>query len=483
MSSRNETNEQSLEEMMSVLSMEEKSSPIKFDIHEYIEDKLMRKTKEIVLAAIQKSIETCAIEYKFDAKQALLLLNVNGTNTTGKKTTEKKAKPTKDAFPLPYNGTMEESHCHALKNNGGLFTQCTSAKSDASSYCTGCIAHMTKTASDKPECGTIEDRMKVKLYEYTDAKGRKPIHYTKIMKKLKITQEMVIEEATKKGIDISYEHFIEPENVKRGRPPSKEKVEKPKGVKGRPKKSDKVVTIQGSDTDNLFDELSKQAILEADSDADSDSDSDADSDSESTAEVDAETEAMKAAEAEAKQKAEAEAEAKKKAEAEAKKAAEAEAKKLEAEAKKAEKKAAAEAEKKAKAEAKKLEAETKKTEIEAKKKAEIEAKKAEIEAKKLKAKKAEEAKKTEDAKKTDAVDKVKKINFEGKDYLLSKNTGIVYDYDAYINQDGLTLTVGTWLEATKTVVFTKAEAEEDDEEDSDSDEDSDEELEEEDEDA
>jgi hypothetical protein len=47
---------------------------------------------------------------------------------------------------------------------------------------------------------------------------------------------------------------------------------------------------------------------------------------------------------------------------------------------------------------------------------------------------------------------VKKIKFEGKQYLKSKNSGIIYDYDAYV-LTGDQVMVGTWNEEKKCIIF------------------------------
>jgi hypothetical protein len=62
-------------------------------------------------------------------------------------------------------------------------------------------------------------------------------------------------------------------------------------------------------------------------------------------------------------------------------------------------------------------------------------------------------------------DVVKKIDFEGKKYLKSKKTGIVYDYNQYVT-NGEQQVVGKWNESTNKIDFQAAESEEeeDDEE-------------------
>ena len=60
-------------------------------------------------------------------------------------------------------------------------------------------------------------------------------------------------------------------------------------------------------------------------------------------------------------------------------------------------------------------------------------------------------------------DVVKKIEFEGKKYLKSKKTGVVYDYTEYV-KNGEQVIVGKYNDATNKIDFNKASDEEEEEE-------------------
>jgi hypothetical protein len=102
--------------------------------------------------------------------------------------------------------------------------------------------------------------------EYRDAKGRGPVHYTKVMKKQKLTEEQVLAEASKFGIEIDASHFVVPE-TKRGRPKKATTSDtesdtssaggEKKKARGRPKKAAKVVEVNA--TEDLFASLMQQA--------------------------------------------------------------------------------------------------------------------------------------------------------------------------------------------------------------------------------
>jgi hypothetical protein len=388
----------------------------------------------------------------------------------------KKESVLKPQFPLPYNGECESSKCQGLRHNSGLYTQCQSAKKEGQEYCGVCEVSAEKNGGT-PEYGTMQQRQAVGIMEYVDPKGRKPVAYTKIMKKQKVSQEQVLEEAGKFNVVINPIHFEEGESdAKRGRPKTAKEVKEPKGAKGRPKKDAKVVHIEGEEED-LFaalvaanvpaieEEAAEEVVLK--------------SNKKSEEERNAEKAAKKAADEEAKalkKQQDEEAKAAKKAADEAEKVA----KKAAEESAKAAKKAAEEeakaAKKAAEEEAKAAKALKKQQEEEAKiaKKAAEEAAKAakkqqQEEAKAAKAAKVEakvEAKpaaKMEVEAEEEEADVVKKIDFEGKKYLKSKKTGIIYDYNEYVtNQEQVV--VGKWNADTNKIVF-QAAAESEEEED------------------
>ena len=390
---------------------------------------------------VKKAVLCCAEKYNFSAEEALSNLGVMSIEIgkkVGKKVVEKvAASVAKAAFPLPYNGEYKEECCSALRQNNGLYTQCTSGRRSESPFCKGCASQMQKTGAEVPEYGTIEMRKAVGIFEYVDPKGRKPVAYTKVMKKYKLTEEQVVEEAKKLNMEINREHFVAPvsEGVKRGRPKTVEKEPKEKGTRGRPKKTKQVVEIDG-DTEDLF------ATLVANANEDVKSEEE---DVQSVKSVKSEDVKKTAKEALTKQKKEDEKAAK-----EAAKAQE-----------KAAKEAAKEAEKAAKAQEKAAK-EAAKAEKEAAKEAALAQQKKEKEASKEKVSKKAEKKSGEKEAKEEAdeePDVVKKIEFEGKKYLKSKKTGIIYDYTEY-TKNGEQVVVGKWNDASNKIEFNAAEEEE-----------------------
>lgn len=412
-----------------------------FNAQLYVSEQLSRQLVNSAQDLTVRCIQLLAEKFNFDAEEEIKMLGLNMIKLERKAPVkcmkaakkEKMVMP-KSSFPLPYNGEFNESCCYALRQNNGLYTQCTGIRKGDAHFCKGCASQMQKVGAESPEYGTIQQRMAVGIFEYVDPKGRKPTAYTKIMKKYKLTEEKVREEAAKFNMTIDEEHFKIPESegAKRGRPKSEKTTEKKeKGAKGRPKKSKKVLEIEGDD-DDIFAALVAEANEANDDEI-------VLGGKKKAVKSEEEKEAERLAK-EAEKKAKEEKRLAEKAEKEAKLAAEKaekEAKKKAEEEARLAKKAAEEAEKKAKKEAAE------------KAKAEKEAKLA-----------AEKEKKSKKSSKSDSdegePDVVKKIKFEDNTYLLSKKSGIVYDYNSYI-EEGEQIVVGKWCDDNKKIIFNDAE--------------------------
>jgi chemotaxis protein histidine kinase CheA len=420
----------------------------------YISNEVERQMVNVAKDLAKRAIMACGEKYNFDGMEAIRLLGLENVKVERQKpVAEKKAKEVvaKPAFPLPYNGELNEGYCFALRQNNGLYTQCQSTRKEGKSFCKACQMLADKNEGIA-EYGTIQERQAVGVFEFTDPKGRKPVSYTKVMKKYKVSEEQVLAEAGKFGMVINAEHFVTPEaDSKRGRPKVvAEKVSDPKGPKGRPKKSKKVLEIVGEEHEDLFAAMVANA-QEAES-------SDEELEMPSKNKPSEEEKAEKAAKL-ASEKAEKEAKlASEKAEKEAKLAAEKAEKEAKKAAEKAEKEAKLAAEKEQKAAklaAEKAEKEAKKAALEAEKEAK---KKAFEEAKAAKKKASKKAAKEEPAKEEPAEEeeeeeqvKVDGVKVDGKKYYRS-TTGIMYDYyELKMNQNQVV--IGKWNEAQQKIDF------------------------------
>jgi len=443
------------------------SAVVEFNAQMYVSEQLNRQLINATQDVTERCIEFLAAKFNFDAAEAKQLIGLNmikmERKSLGKAKVEKPEKNTepKPAFPLPYNGECNENLCFALRQNSGLFTQCSGVRKNGD-FCKKCASQMQKTGAETPEFGTIQQRMAVGIFEYVDPKGRKPIAYTKVMKKCKITEEQVIAEASKFNMTINPEHFTMFEESKRGRPKS-DKAPKEKGAKGRPKKTQ--IILETDDDDLITDEAAKVNFKDLVRETIENSNTE-----ELVPKKKGKTEEEKEAERlakEAEKKAKEEKKLAEKAEKEAKLA-----EKAEKEAKLAAEKAEKEAKKKADEEAKAAKKAADEAEKQAKKEAAEKAKADKIAAKEAaKAAKAAKGaksppKEVEPVQETAEPEVLRKIVFEDKKYLKSKSSGICYDYENYKNTGELDA-VGKWSEATNRIIFDDAqesEEEDDDEE-------------------
>ena len=448
----------------------------------------MQNVNREISKMLKSAIIVLSEKYNFDGEEGYRMIceceglsSSSGVKRSSKKVSTKE-KIVKSLFPLPYNGELNGECCFGIRQNSGLYTQCPSIRPQDAAYCGACNKQATKNEHGLPDYGSIQTRSSkyFKDEEFVDPSGKKPVAYTKVMKKLKLTEEQVREEAAKHNMTLDPRHFVEVEK-KSGRPAKVVSEKEPKELKakGRPKKSKRVLELAGEEED-LFASLvmSSNKTVEEDVIAESVTSevSESEDDNSSLGDVDVVVDAKPSKAVLAEQK-KAEAQKKlalageqKKAEAEQKKLALAEQKKAEAEQKKAEaeqkKLALAEqkaAEKLALAEQKKAEAlaqqKQKKLALAELKKQEAELKKKPASEKKVSTKK---TKVDDDDRPSpafvappDDTDVVKKIMFEGKKYLKSKNTGIIYNMEQDV--------IGKWNEEKNRIDFNVEDEESEDE--------------------
>jgi hypothetical protein len=217
---------------------------------------------------------SCATRHGFDAEEEMRHLGLDTgvgitfTEKKGKtmlKESAREGKGFRGNFPLPYNGEHDESCCSGLKENQFLMTQCQNGRKGEGNLCKTCENQAAKNENGLPKFGTIEMRKACGIFEYIAPNGKKPVAYSQVMKKLKLSMEEVESEAAKRNMVLDKRHFeevVETKNVRAkkvklatGSESTSESSsdEKPKAVKGkgRPKKADKVVEL-AEPTDDLF---------------------------------------------------------------------------------------------------------------------------------------------------------------------------------------------------------------------------------------
>jgi len=373
--------------------------------------------------SVKKAIEECGKKFGFDVEEALRMLNLE------KK--EKKEKVEKSKYPLPFNGEKRENCCNGIVKNHGLYTQC-EKKVKENEYCKGC---------ESQPYGNITERLSVDLYDYKDPKGKIPKRYTEVLKKLKLSKEIIEEESKRLNITINPIHFEEvAENVKRGRPKSEKKVKEPTGKKGRPKKEKKVVEVNNNEEEDLFATLIANANAQPLKKVEPNSLQPLKKVEPNSVEEVVEESLEESLEEEVEESLEEEVEESKevalpKTDKKAKKVKEVDPAKEAEKLKKAEEKAAKEAVK------------LKKAEEKAAKEA-VKLKKAEEKAAKEGAKESKKNSKDEE----EEADVVKKIEFEGKPYYKSNKSGVIYNMDQEV--------VGKWNTESNKIDFEEEEEEE-----------------------
>ncbi len=429
--------------------------------------------------AMCEVIEQCASLYGFDSSdaKARLSLCVSSSSSSSKLKVKSSSSSSslvvRSAFALPYSGGAVSSNCMSLKQNSGLYTQCSEVAESSSGMCKCCDTKASKNGGVSPY-GTIAERNAVGIMEFKDPKGRSPVAYSKLMQKLGLSEDAVVAEAKRMGVVVDAIHFLAPE-MKRGRPKKEDAEPKVKLAKGRPRKQKKVTEL-ACDADDLFMQLVEESnneeiiapvpVVVEKAEVASESGSESDSDKSVEKALKAQVKAQAKAEEKALKE---QAKADEKAVNEQAKVDEKAAKEQAKADEKAEKEQAKLAKEQAKADekAEKEQAKLAKEQAKADEKAEKEQAKAEKEqakAVKDQAKLAkEQAKVSEpvaDEKVAVAVaeeeDVVKKFEHGGVKYLKSKKTGIVYNMD----QDA----IGRWNEQTQKIEFSEESDEESEEE-------------------
>ena len=189
--------------------------------------------------------KTLSKKFNFDFNEAVNYLELNSDNSR-KDEPEASSSKKKSNIPLPFSGTINNSCCHGVRLNYGLYTQCTNSPTCYNGeypMCQTCYKQSNNNSNNEPNYGFITKRTEMGV-NYKDPKGKSPINYGNIMEKLNITRQQAEEAAQQAGITISEEQFTVVKAA-RGRPKkdataydtaSETSVEEPK-KRGRPKKN------------------------------------------------------------------------------------------------------------------------------------------------------------------------------------------------------------------------------------------------------
>jgi len=210
-----------------------------------VSSKVVKMMNDLVMDAVMDAVMKCADKFNFSGEEAMRFLELSLSEEGKSKECKLVEVVVKSRFPLPYNGRVDNSRCQGLVINNNLFTQCEKGMSPDSCYCVTHKKQADKSAGGIPEHGNMSQRQECSAMSFISPSGKRPIVYSKVMKKLGLKREEVEEEASKLGITLDEYHFEEEKVVVK-----ENKVEDKKG-KGRPKK-DKPSLEVAEDMDDMF---------------------------------------------------------------------------------------------------------------------------------------------------------------------------------------------------------------------------------------
>ena len=229
-----------------------------------ISDIVNAKIIELLLECCRKTVLECSQLYGFSSEEALnkmglynnLYVNDSKSDSDvssvkseveGEVEAEVEAEVSKNVtIPLPFNGTCDDTKCQGLKQNHGLYTQCTSKKQKEKEFCKTCEKQTEKNTL----LGTMKERMAVGIMEFKDKKGKSPTSYMTVLNKLKITKEEAEKEAGNKKVSINSIHWVEEEKkkkvTKKGQEKSNKEVAKEEVVKEEKSNKEEVAKEDGA---------------------------------------------------------------------------------------------------------------------------------------------------------------------------------------------------------------------------------------------
>lgn len=185
------------------------------------EEKAALKAEKDAAKAVAKEAAKAAKQLERDAAKAAKALA----------DAEKPAKPAKEPkapkevrLPIPWCGVAIADRCQALRSYHGLFAQCVSDNTETCVFCPAC------EKAGAP-FGTVAMRAACGVFDYVAPNGKKCVRLANVITKFDhATEQSFQEEAAEHNITIPYEH-LEKEVKQRGRPKSLS----PRATKGKGK--------------------------------------------------------------------------------------------------------------------------------------------------------------------------------------------------------------------------------------------------------
>jgi len=231
---------------------------------------LMKTLENAAKLVAVECVKACGNQYGFNSEEAIRMLGLENLSLTRKPMAKKSAgtkktkapkepkAPKETEFPFPFcYESVNSTCCQGINYNRGLFTQCSKDKMENSDYCKVCQADALTNSAGIPSCGNVEMRLDTGLYDYKDTKGRKPVSYSRVLNKLKLTKEGALEAAAKNNIVIDELHFQGKEKTKKSASSPRGRPKKPSAVVNADGASDLFAQLQSEDSDNSSDNESQ----------------------------------------------------------------------------------------------------------------------------------------------------------------------------------------------------------------------------------
>lgn len=136
---------------------------------------------------------------------------------------------------LPFTGKVFKERCYAIRKYYNLHSQCTNKKPKQNDYCSTCSKHLVE---EKPAYGDIRDRLNIGLMDYVDPFGKRTLPFYKVMKRMKVTKEEVLNAAKQEGIIIPEAHWGYEEEPDK---PKEEEEQTKARQRGRPCKNTNII--------------------------------------------------------------------------------------------------------------------------------------------------------------------------------------------------------------------------------------------------
>jgi hypothetical protein len=198
-----------------------------------VSQRLLTALTKLVLDFTVEIIKILAVKHKFDADDAIKMLELDKTTSVVERKKAAaagggEAKEAKFKYIIPFNpATVNNAKCQCLTKD--WYLQCKRTPIEGTTYCKTCTGH-----GSAEKYGTVADRLKSELYEYKSPSGGEVKFYSSYIKRVtKATKTnpnpISVEDLMEllRPFEIPEEHFttMAPKKAKKGKFPKSDAVE------------------------------------------------------------------------------------------------------------------------------------------------------------------------------------------------------------------------------------------------------------------